>query len=65
MSSWSDMDVAEYDAWLDEHDLTFQMNYQHVDSYIELLDITLRELRGHVNEEYLWHLWEQRHTIAA
>ena len=34
MSSWSDMDVAEYDAWLDEHDLTFQMNYQHVDSYI-------------------------------
>ena len=65
MSTWSDMDIAEYDAWLDEHDLTFQTNYQHVDSYIELLDITLRELRGHVNEEYLWHLWEQRNSIAA
>jgi hypothetical protein len=65
MSSWTDMEMAEYDAWLDEHDLTFQMNYQAVDSFIELLDIALQELDGNVNEEYLWQLWEQRHSIAA
>ena len=61
MSTWTKTDIAEYDGWLDEHDLTFQMSYQAVDSFKQLLDIAYREFGDNpVNKEYLAQLWEQR-----
>lgn len=61
MSTWTKTDIAEYDGWLDEHDLTFQMSYKAVDSFKQLLDIAYQEFGDNpVNKEYLAQLWEQR-----
>jgi hypothetical protein len=60
MSTWTDLDVAEYDAWLNEHDLAFQMNYKPWMSFKQLFNRIVPEFGlNPINEDYLYTLWEQ------
>lgn len=60
MSTWTDSDVAEYDAWLNEHDLSFQINYKPWMSFKQLFNLVVQEFGlNPINEDYLYTLWEQ------
>lgn len=57
--SWTDQEIADYDNWLDKHDLFFQITVNEVDTFKDLLSKAYMEMDVFVNRHYLQELFER------